>query len=142
MTEPAWTPRALPVPETRAPSRWRGWVLPILGCLPISLAAMLCLLELPTEVRSEADLASVGFGWPFAWMVQDQSRYASQHFPMTAEYVGARGMVDPLTTQVDWAAFAADTAILWVAACAVLGLALRILQGVRSARATRAAALQ
>lgn len=95
---------------------------------------MLLLLELPAEVRSEAELGSVGFGWPLAWMMQDQSRYAPQHFPMAAEYVGARGMAEPLTTRVDWAMFAVDTALLWGAACAIMLLAMRILRRAHAAR--------
>lgn len=100
---------------------------------------MLWLLKLPTEVRSEAELGSVGFGWPIAWLTQDQSRYAPQQFPMAAEYVGAKGMTDPLPTHVDWAVFTFDTAVLWGVACAVMLLAIRLLRGAHAGRVRRGA---
>jgi len=129
MTEPAWTPRSLPDPPPRAGRGGaRGWALALLGCLPIGVVAAFWTRALPTTVRTEAELAAVGFGWPFTWTTQDQTRYSPQSFPMTAEYVGPKSMADPLTTHVEWAWFAADCAVLWAAACAILTLVSWILR--------------
>lgn len=106
----------------------RGWVWPLLWLLPLGAAIALWLRALPRTVHSEAELAEVGFGWPFPWTVQDQSRYSPQSFPMNAEYVGPRGMAEPLITHIDWMLFAADTLILWAAASALLALVLRLLR--------------
>lgn len=97
-------------------------MLPLLGCLPLGVVAAFWLRSLPVTVRSEAELAAVGFGWPLAWTVQDQRRYAPQQFPTTVEYVGPKGLADPLVTSVDWVPFAVNSALLWAVACAALVL--------------------
>lgn len=153
MTKPAWIPPDSPLVDspladppavTRSErsvqrglnGRGRGlrsWVLAILGCLPIGVVVAFWLRALPVTVRSDAELASVGFGWPLAWTVQDHTRYAPQQFPMTAEYLGPKGMADPLATQVDWSAFALNCLFFWVVACGALMLVAWIMRTVRRA---------
>lgn len=65
------------------------------------------------EVRSEADLASVRFGYPFPWITQDHSASPYVRYPQDlALRLDGRSGLTPLPTDYDWFMFIGD-ALMW-----------------------------
>ena len=72
------------------------------------------------EVSSEADLVSVRFGFPFAWITQDHSAAPYARYPQdVALRLDGRSGLEPLPTDYDWMVFTGD-ALVWGALAWVL----------------------
>ena len=85
------------------------------------------------EVRSEAELASVRFGFPFSWITQDHSASAYARYPQdVALRLDGRSGLEPLPTDYDWMAFIGDAlvwgALAWVLLMVGLPLVLRAIR--------------
>ncbi|UOQ57888.1 hypothetical protein MUN78_03355 [Leucobacter allii] len=119
-----------------------GWIWMLLAFLPLAAGLALTFRQmLPATVSSAAELARVGFGWPFAWTVQDHRGIASPaEYPAALRYLGERrgAAVSAPTTEVHWGLFALDTVLLWAAVAALLLAGIAVTRRVLRSRRPRA----
>lgn len=125
-----------PEPErTRKPRGFAAWLRTYCYLLPLAaLVNFYALVASQGTARSSADLAHVGFGWPFDWVEQDLSRYEPIAYPETFDFNFTRAWHDPIATHYDWLMFAANTLILGVGVTAVFALLVALLRRTRSSK--------
>lgn len=95
----------------------KRWIWAALGFVPAAAGVTLAVRQFaPVSVASASELSRVGFGWPIAWTVQDQSAtFSPVRYPTTTWFVSDRrgSAIEPPPTVTDWGLFAVDSLIVW-----------------------------
>lgn len=112
-----------------------SWLRIYLYLLPLAaLVTYYALVASTGVVRTSADLAHVGFGWPFDWVKQDLSRYEPIAYPESIDYNFTRAWHDPIETHYDWVMFAVNTLILGVGVVIVFAILVALLNRTRTSK--------
>lgn len=96
----------------RSAARSGTWVM-VLGAIVLGAAVSwwICVVQ-RTQVYSEADLSSVGFGVPLPWIVQDLSATPFAAYPAETRMLLTGNSAWDAPASYDWLAFSANT-LLW-----------------------------
>lgn len=102
-----------------------SWVAAFLSCSPIAPVLCWTLANfLPVPVNSRSELSDVSFGWPFAWIVQDQTRFDPIAYPMfTKLYLNK---TDPVLTEYHWTCFMVNSVLIALGLATILWGLLRL----------------
>lgn len=102
-----------------------SWMAAFLSCSPIAPVLCWTLANfLPVPVNSRSELSDVSFGWPFAWIVQDQTRFDPIAYPMfTKLYLNK---TDPVLTEYHWTCFMVNSVLIALGLATILWGLLRL----------------
>lgn len=103
--------------------------------LPLgAVGAVFFVIAGSVTVDSHAELRRASFGWPFAWVTQDLTRYEPIAYPATIDFEYQRAWHDPIETSYDLWLFAANSAIVAAVLTMMLLIGLGILRARRAPR--------
>lgn len=116
-----------------------SWLTALISCVPIAPILCWTIANIMTvRVNSPAQLAQVSFGWPIAWITQDQTRFDSGDYPMVSQLY--LNKVDPVFTDYHWVPFAVDIILIGLGLATILWGLLRMWAAQHKKRRTSQAA--
>lgn len=84
--------------------------------LGLSVIAFFCIQLIRVQVLSHEALQHVSFGWPFHFIIQDQSSRDPEYYP----YLAHLGAPQEFPTQILWLQFGASFIVIYLAVIVVL----------------------
>jgi hypothetical protein len=103
-------------------------------CIPLGLMTAVTSLLKGTTVLSQRGMTHVSLGYPFHWVIQDQTMFSPPRFPVQASFESPHHS----PTHVVLSGLVADSVVwalaLWIALMALLAVTLLIRQAVRRSR--------